>query len=159
MFQETRFYYFPWLYTSICEILFMVAFGIFIFYRYYHNVSSMFFSSKCQLISLKSQGWSLFAAIIYWSTAAYHFYLYCVVLSLYYYIKRLQEPNFVIVYPWCTSGSITWYIFQCCSWLSSKPFLHDQCIDTSICPYTKVQCIAIDHFSVKYLTFLPHFTI
>jgi len=59
----------------------VVLFGIFLVYRYLHNE------------------WSMFAAILFWSAAAYHFYLYLVVLSLYYELKRLQEPNFVIIYP------------------------------------------------------------
>lgn len=45
------------------------------------------------------QEWSLFAAIVLWSASAYHFYLYLVVVSLYYEIKRLQEPTFMVIYP------------------------------------------------------------
>lgn len=36
---EIRFYYLPWLWATMIEILGMVAFGIFMVYRYYHNVS------------------------------------------------------------------------------------------------------------------------
>lgn len=39
LFQETRFYYLPWLYCTLVEILFFSGFGIYILYRYYHNVS------------------------------------------------------------------------------------------------------------------------
>lgn len=79
--SETRFYYLPWLYCTLVEILFFSGFGIYILYRYYHNE------------------WSLFAAIVLWSASIYHFYLYLVVLSLYYVLKRLQEPTFVVIYP------------------------------------------------------------
>lgn len=37
--QETRFYYLPWLYCTLIEILFCISFGIFMVYRYWHNVS------------------------------------------------------------------------------------------------------------------------
>jgi len=78
---ETRFYYLPWIYTTLIEILFMVSFGIFMVYRYYHNE------------------WATFASLILWSFCGYHFYLYLVVISLYYHVKELQEPTFIILYP------------------------------------------------------------
>lgn len=79
--SETRFFFMPWLYATITEILFFTGFGIFLLYRYYHNE------------------WSLFAAIVLWSASAYHFYLWLVVVSLYFEIKRIQEPTFVVIYP------------------------------------------------------------
>ncbi|KAF7492442.1 hypothetical protein SSS_01114 [Sarcoptes scabiei] len=78
--METRFFYLPWLYLTLIEILFLFTFGSFLLYRYYHNE------------------WSLFAFIVIWSTAFYHSYLYSVVLSLYYYVKKSQEPNFIEIY-------------------------------------------------------------
>lgn len=37
--SETRFFYLPWLYCTLMEVLFFTGFGIFLYYRYYHNVS------------------------------------------------------------------------------------------------------------------------
>ncbi|KAH9529448.1 hypothetical protein DERF_003333 [Dermatophagoides farinae] len=34
---ETRFFFLPWLYFSLFEILFLASFGSFLLYRYYHN--------------------------------------------------------------------------------------------------------------------------
>ncbi|CAG2100255.1 unnamed protein product [Medioppia subpectinata] len=78
---ETRFYYLPFIYVTLLEILFVVSFGIFMVYRYYHNE------------------WATFAALILWCYSCYHFYLYLVVVSLYYHIKALQNPTFIVLYP------------------------------------------------------------
>jgi len=78
---ETRFYYLPFIYLTLIEILFMISFGIFMVYRYYHNE------------------WATFAALIIWSYCCYHFYLYLVVVSLYYHLKSIQNPTFIVLYP------------------------------------------------------------
>ncbi|XP_054160638.1 uncharacterized protein LOC128958742 [Oppia nitens] len=78
---ETRFYYLPFLYITLLEILLVVSFAIFMVYRYYHNE------------------WATFAALIMWSFSGYHFYLYLVVTSLYYEVKNLQKPTFIVLYP------------------------------------------------------------
>lgn len=50
-------------------------------YRYYHYA------------------WATFAALILWTYAAYHGYLFWVVVSLYHQLKQQQEPTFIIIYP------------------------------------------------------------
>ena len=50
-------------------------------YRYYHYA------------------WATFAALILWTYAAYHGYLFWVVVSLYHQLKEQQEPTFIILYP------------------------------------------------------------
>jgi len=79
--SETRFFYLPWLWCTFIELLFMVGFGIFMVYRYYHYA------------------WATFASLILWSYAAYHSYLYWAVISQYFILKDLQEPTFIILYP------------------------------------------------------------
>jgi len=79
--SETRIYYWPWLWCTVIEILFMVAWGIFMVYRYWHYA------------------WATFASLILWAYAAYHAYLYLAVLSQYYILKEIQEPTFIIFYP------------------------------------------------------------
>jgi hypothetical protein len=79
--SETRFYYLPWLWCTVLEILFAVTFAIFMVYRYWHYA------------------WATFAALILWSYSAYHSYLFWAVRSQYYILKELQEPTFIILYP------------------------------------------------------------
>jgi len=79
--RETRFFYLPWLYCSFLELLFMVSFGIFMVYRYWHY------------------SWATFASLILWSFSGYHSYLLWTVVSLYCHLKELQEPTFIILYP------------------------------------------------------------
>lgn len=50
-------------------------------YRYYHYA------------------WATFAALILWTYAGYHLYLFWVVVSLYHQLKQQQEPTFIIIYP------------------------------------------------------------
>lgn len=100
--QETRVFYFPWIACTLIELLFMASFGIFMgqsivllpaspspslmrlliaVYRYYHYA------------------WAAFAALVLWAYAAYHSYLFWVVVSLYHQLKEQQEPTFIILYP------------------------------------------------------------
>lgn len=79
--SETRFYYIPFLWTTLLELLCMISFGLFMIYRYWHY------------------GWAFFATITLWFYSAYHFYLFWTVVSQYYYLKDLQEPTFIILYP------------------------------------------------------------
>lgn len=59
---------------AFCSLLIVV-------YRYYHYA------------------WATFAAFILWAYAAYHSYLFWVVVSLYHQLKEQQEPTFIILYP------------------------------------------------------------
>lgn len=79
--SETRFFYLPWLFCSVIELVLMISFGIFMMYRYWHY------------------GWASFAALTLWFYSAYHFYLLWAVVSLYHYLQELQEPTFIILYP------------------------------------------------------------
>ncbi|RWS28682.1 hypothetical protein B4U80_00889 [Leptotrombidium deliense] len=78
---EIRFLYLPWIWCTALELLFLLFFGFFVIYRYYHYL------------------WATFAWLILWSYGGYHTYLFLVVLSQYYYLKDIQEPTFIILYP------------------------------------------------------------
>lgn len=78
--NETRFFYLPWMYCTAVELLFATSFGIFMVYRYWHYA------------------WATFSALILWFYSGYHAYLFWTVVSLYCYLKELQEPTFIILY-------------------------------------------------------------